>query len=168
MATQSQLAELSFQAKLDNIKTFHSSLKALNFAKNVTICIMSDGLRMIVEEAKYVQATIYMSRECFSEYCLLDDTPMEMRVDLPSVTNCLGMFAGADSSMKLMYKGPGAPLVFILEQHGEDDLITEVADFLNMFLLFLSFTLKILQFFRGIDQDHIGRRESGLLHRRKR
>lgn len=39
--------------------------------------------------------------------------------------DCLSIFTGVDCSMKMIYKGDGAPLVFVLEQHGDEDLVTE-------------------------------------------
>lgn len=127
MVTQSQLSEICFLAKLDNIKTFYNSLKAINFHDDANIIISSDGVKAIVEESKYVQASFYITRQCFSEFRLLGDDDVSIRVNLTVVTDCLSVFAGAECSMKLLYKGFGAPLVLILEQHGEDDLITEVS-----------------------------------------
>lgn len=127
MVTQSQLTHVCFVAKLDNVKQFYSSLKAINFNEDANISIMSDGFKVIVEEAKYVQASVFISKECFSEFKLLNDEPLDIRVNLTVVTDCLSVFAGNECSVKLLYKGVGAPLVLILEQHGEDELITEVS-----------------------------------------
>lgn len=114
-------------AKLENVKAFYSSLKAINFNDDANILISDDGLKVIVEEGKYVQASTYITKECFSEFRLQSDDELEIRVNLTVVTDCLSVFAGADCSMKLLYKGLGAPLVLILEQHGEDNLITEMS-----------------------------------------
>lgn len=127
MVTQSQLSQVRFLAKLENVKTFYTSLKAINFNDDANIIVSDDGLRVIVEESKYVQASVYLTKQCFSEYRLLGDDDLELRVNLTVVTDCLSIFAGADCSVKLLYKGNGAPLVLILEQHGDDDLITEVS-----------------------------------------
>lgn len=128
MVTQSQLSQVRFLAKLEDVKTFYTSLKAINFNDDANIIVSDDGLRVIVEESKYVQASVFMTKQCFSEYRLLrGDEDLELRVNLTVVTDCLSIFAGADCSVKLLYKGNGAPLVLILEQHGEDDLITEVS-----------------------------------------
>lgn len=71
MLTQSQFSQVRFIAKLDNIKLFYSSLKAINFHDDVTIVMSANGLKAIVEDARYVQATVYVSRNCFSEFRLL-------------------------------------------------------------------------------------------------
>lgn len=127
MVTQSQFTQVRFLAKLDNVKLFYSSLKAINFSDDANILVSDEGLRVTVEMAKYVQANAYISKACFSEFRLSGDEELDIRVSLSVLTDCLSVFAGSDCSMKLLYKGPGAPLVLILEHHGEDDLITEVS-----------------------------------------
>lgn len=71
MLTQSQFSQVQFVAKLDNIKLFYNSLKAIHFHDDVTIMMSANGLKAIVEDARYVQATVYVSRNCFSEFRLL-------------------------------------------------------------------------------------------------
>lgn len=127
MVTQSQLCHIQFLAKLDNVKIFYTALKAINFNDDASISISEDGMRIIVEEGQYVQASMYITKESFSEWALRGDDAVEIRVNLTVVTDCLSVFAASDCSMKWLYKGAGAPLVFILEQHGEDDLITEMS-----------------------------------------
>lgn len=127
MVTQSQIPNILFSAKLDNIKIFYTTLKAVNFNNDANIIISPDGLKIIVEEAKYVQALLYITKHCFSEYTFSSDDEVDIRLNITVVTDCLSIFAGADCSMKLYYKGRGAPLVLVLEQHSDDDLITEVS-----------------------------------------
>lgn len=127
MVTQSQLAQVQFLAQLDNIKTFYNSLKAINFNEDANIIISENGLRAIVEESKYVQASLYITRGCFSEFRLINDEEISIRINLSVVTDCLSVFASPECSMKIIYKGHGAPLVLVLEQHDGDDLITEVS-----------------------------------------
>lgn len=127
MLTQSQFSQVQFSAALANIKYFYSSLKAIQFQENVSISISDEGFRATVEDSKSVQATFYASRECFTEFSLKDNEPILMCVPISVICDCLGIFVGTESTMKLLYKGNGAPLVFILEQHGDDDLITECA-----------------------------------------
>lgn len=127
MVTQSQLTQVKFLAKLDNIKTFYTALKAVQFNENANIIITEDGLKAVVEESKYVQASFYVTRSCFSEYRLLGPEDISIRLNLSVFTDCLSIFANPECSMKILYKGTGAPLVLILEQHDGDDLITEVS-----------------------------------------
>lgn len=127
MVTQSQLNQVQFLAQLDNIKTFYNSLKAINFNDDANIIISENGLKAIVEESKYVQASIYVTRACFSEFRLINDEEISIRINLSVVTDCLSVFASPECSMKIIYKGHGAPLVLVLEQHDGDDLITEMS-----------------------------------------
>lgn len=127
MVTQSQLTQVQFLAKLDKIKSFYSALKAINFNENANLVITEDGLKVVVEESRYVQASFYVTRACFSEYRLLSNEEVSIRLNLTVVTDCLSIFANPECSMKILYKGSGAPLVLILEQHDGDDLITEVS-----------------------------------------
>lgn len=127
MVTQSQFSQCKFLAKLDNIKTFYAALKAINFNEDASIVISEDGLKAIVEESKYVQASLYVTRACFSEYRLLGNDDVTIRINLSVVTDCLSIFAGPECSMKIIYKGDTAPLILVLEQHDGDDLITEVS-----------------------------------------
>lgn len=127
MVTQSEFTQIKFVAKLDNIKTLYNALKAINFNENADLQISEDGLKAVVEESKYVQASIYVTRACFSEFRLQNDEEFSIRLSLSVITDCLSIFANPDCCMKIMYKGAGAPLVLILEQHDTDDLITEVS-----------------------------------------
>lgn len=137
MLTQSQFSQIQFQAVLNHYGTFYSIMKAIHFVDNVTVQLTSDGVKIIAEEAKSVQATAYIMKNCFSEYKLIlprstndddeDDPCTSFGLNLKVFTDCLSMFLGGDydSSLKLLHKGEGAPLIVVLEQHGEDDLVTE-------------------------------------------
>lgn len=127
MVTQSQFSQCQFLAKLENIKTFYTSLKAINFNQDANIIISEDGLKAVVEESKYVQATLYVTRACFSEFRLLGTEDISIRLNLSVFTDCLSIFANPDCCMKIIYKGASAPLMLVLEQHDGDDLITEVS-----------------------------------------
>lgn len=127
MVTQSQYTNYQFLAKLDNIKTFYTALKAVNFNQDANVIISDDGMKAVVEESTHVQATLYVTRACFSEFRLLNTDEICIRLNLTVFTDCLSIFANPDCCMKIIYKGPGAPLMLILEQHDGDDLITEVS-----------------------------------------
>lgn len=137
MLTQSQFSQIQFKAILNHYATFYNIMKAIHFVDNVTFQLTSDGVKIIAEEAKSVQATAYIMKNCFSEYKLTlpksnndddeDDAYTAFGLNLKVFTDCLSMFLGGDydSSLKLLHKGEGAPLIVVLEQHGEDDLVTE-------------------------------------------
>lgn len=125
---QSQRPDFIFEAKLDNIKMLHTALKAINnVSGDANISFNEFGIRFVVEESKYVQAIMYITKDCFSEYHLRSDDAVPIRVNLTVVNDCLSIFAGVECSLKILYKGETAPLVLILEHHGEDNLITEVS-----------------------------------------
>ncbi|XP_058822195.1 cell cycle checkpoint protein RAD1 [Topomyia yanbarensis] len=140
MLTQSQFSQVKFSAILNNYVTFYNVAKAINFVDVATVQLTNDGMKVVVEDAKSVQATAYVMRNCFSEYKLAhvkrklgpadvtdDDEPStSFGLNLKAFTDCLSMFLESeyDSHMKMVHKGDGAPLVAILEQ-GEDYLITE-------------------------------------------
>lgn len=125
MLTQSQFSQVQFVGHLDNTKVFYNALNAVNFNEDVTIILSENGLKAVVEDAKYVQASVYVTKACFTDYHLQSTEEVCIRVNLGVICECLSIFAGVDCSMKIIYKGDGAPLVFVLEQHGEDDLVTE-------------------------------------------
>lgn len=125
MITQSQFSQNLFEGQLFNIKNLYNSLNAINFNDDVHFLIMEDGLRAIVEDAKYVQASVHISKGCFSTYELLRNEEISIRVNLRIICDCLSIFPGADCSMKIIYKGHGAPLIILLEQHNDVNLMIE-------------------------------------------
>ncbi|XP_058455021.1 cell cycle checkpoint protein RAD1 [Malaya genurostris] len=141
MLTQSQFSQVQFSAILNNYVIFYNVAKAINFDDLAAIQLTDDGVKVIVEYAKTVQATAYVRKSCFSDYRLVDfkrkvnsddenddNEPIaSFGLDLKAFTDCLSLFLESeyDSHFKMVYKGEGAPLVVILEQHGEDNLTTE-------------------------------------------
>lgn len=127
MLTQSQITEsqIRFVGRMDNIKMFYNSLKSVHIHNDVLVNWSDNGFKAIVQDAKYLQGSVYVNKTCFSEYALLEDTTI--RINLAVLCDCLSIFAnsGVDCSMKMIYKGDGSPLILILEQHGTDDLVTE-------------------------------------------
>ncbi|XP_021705985.1 cell cycle checkpoint protein RAD1-like [Aedes aegypti] len=145
MLTQSQFSQIQFSAVLNNYTMFYNVAKAISFVDHATVQLSADGVKVVVEDCKSVQATAYITKACFSDYQLgqrkRKSTAMEddredaddnepltsFGLNLKVFTDCLSMFMDGDydSSMKMLHKGEGAPLVVILERRCEDDLITE-------------------------------------------
>ncbi|XP_035900056.1 uncharacterized protein LOC118506691 [Anopheles stephensi] len=139
MVTQSQFSQIQFQAVLNNFSMLYNVMKAVNFVDNAIVQLSNDGMKVIVEDAKSIQASAYITRACFSDYKLAIANPppstgandsqpfIAFGLNLKVFTDCLSMFTSGDydSSLKMIQKGTGAPLIVILEQHGEDSLITE-------------------------------------------
>ncbi|XP_058116679.1 cell cycle checkpoint protein RAD1 [Anopheles ziemanni] len=139
MVTQSQFSQIQFQAVLNNFSMLYNVLKAVSFADNAMVYLSNDGIQVTVEDAKSIQASAYITRACFSEFKLnprgnaqaMDGGSNELNIpfglNLKVFTDCLSMFISGDynSSLKMLQKGSGAPLIVILEQNGDDNLITE-------------------------------------------
>lgn len=127
MITQSQItdSQIRFVGHMDNIKMFYNALKSVHFHNDVMIVWTDNGFKAVVQDAKYLQGSLYVNKTCFSEYRLMKETTI--RINLAVLCDCLSIFAnsGVDCSMKMIYKGDGTPLIVILEQHGNDDLVTE-------------------------------------------
>lgn len=129
MLTQSQITEsqIRFVGVMANFKMFYSALKSVQLNNDVLVTWSDNGFKATVQDAKYLQGSVYVSKSCFSEYSLLEETTI--RLNLMVLCDCLSIFAngGDDCSMKMIYKGEGSPVNLILEQHGIDDLVTECA-----------------------------------------
>uniref|UniRef100_A0AAG5CP83 Cell cycle checkpoint protein RAD1 n=1 Tax=Anopheles atroparvus TaxID=41427 RepID=A0AAG5CP83_ANOAO len=139
MVTQSQFSQIQFQAVLNNFSMLYNVLKAISFADNAMVYLTNDGIQVTVEDAKSIQASAYITRACFSEFNLnppgnakatggsVNEPNIPFGLNLKVFTDCLSMFISGDydSSLKMLQKGSGAPLIVILEQHGDDNLVTE-------------------------------------------
>lgn len=129
MLTQSQITEsqIRFVGAMANIKMFFNALKSVQFNNDALITWSDKGFKATVQDAKYLQGSVYVNESCFSQHCLMEETTI--RLSLVVLCDCLSIFAngGDDCSMKMIYKGEGSPVNLILEQHGSDDLVTECA-----------------------------------------
>lgn len=114
--------------------------------QNAVFQLTEDGFKVIVEEAKSVQAVAYIRKNSFNEYNLKiekEDDSLVFGISLSIVCECLSMFVGATSpnfttttitdghhqaSVRIIYKGKGAPLIFVMAQcddEEDDNLVTE-------------------------------------------
>ncbi|XP_063242126.1 cell cycle checkpoint protein RAD1 isoform X2 [Bacillus rossius redtenbacheri] len=110
-----------FVAQLDSVKSVLMLLKAVNF-KETALCIVTDrGLRITVEDARSVQASAFVQSEMFQEYLVQDDQVI-FKIHLGVLVECLSIFGGAATTVKMRYQGYGSPLTLLLE---EDGVITD-------------------------------------------
>ncbi|XP_017494588.1 PREDICTED: cell cycle checkpoint protein RAD1 [Rhagoletis zephyria] len=123
MLTQRQYSNFKFVARLDQIKTFYTGIKSLNFENNGKFQISEDGVRVTVEEGQCVQANLYMTASCFAEFHVVDMVTFGINMNI--ISECLGLFAGVPCSLKMFYKGHGAPLVLVLRPNDEADISAE-------------------------------------------
>jgi cell cycle checkpoint protein len=130
MVTQSQIPDYKFEARLNSLKMLHGILKAFDFAQEAVFNLKEDGIHITVEDSQCIEAIAHIGRECFIEYHRLANAPDEdfqFCLNLSIMTQILVQFTTEDSSMKMMYKGPGAPFILLIEKHTDEDLITESA-----------------------------------------
>lgn len=125
MMTQTQLSQLQFYAKIDHVKTFYSILRAISFAESAVFQIGSQGIKVIVEEARTVQASAYFKKtdHSFSDYQYNEqnnEIVTSFSINLKVIVENLHMFSEDSSQLKMLYKGEGAPLVLIIESEDED------------------------------------------------
>ncbi|ALC47066.1 Rad1, partial [Drosophila busckii] len=125
MLTQSQYADYKFVCRLDHIKTFYASIKSICFSEFGTLQVSEDGLLITVEQGKSIQATLFIAPAFFSEFYVQDSPSFSIQINV--LAECLSLFGLADCSIKMMYKGDGAPLLILLEPHDDEDVSTECA-----------------------------------------
>lgn len=110
---------------LTNLKIVIQLLKAINFKETTAICYSSEnGLKITVEDAKCMQAIVYIPSAVFDEFELKEDVIFSLSLNI--LIECLCMFwpASQDNSVavQIFYKGTGFPLSIIIE---EDGVITD-------------------------------------------
>ncbi|XP_064459202.1 cell cycle checkpoint protein RAD1-like [Ornithodoros turicata] len=109
----------AFVAKLDNVKKLSQLLKAIHVRDLATVDINEIGMRVIVEEAKCVQAIAFVQRELFDDFIVKDERVV-FDINLKVLLDCLTMFgsSGTAAAMRMCYSGEGSPLVLFLEEAG--------------------------------------------------
>jgi cell cycle checkpoint protein len=110
----SQELESIFFCKIDNSRIISNLLDTINFGKNqvATITIYKHRIKFTVEEARSLQANVFLQQEIFQEFVLKEDT-VTFRVHLQLLVECLNIFGTSPnscSSLQMMYAGYGEPL----------------------------------------------------------
>ncbi|XP_017863133.1 PREDICTED: cell cycle checkpoint protein RAD1 isoform X2 [Drosophila arizonae] len=123
MLTQSQYENYKLVCRLEHIKTLYSSIKAICFSDFGTLQASEDGLLITVEQGKSIQATLFIAPAFFAEF-KVDGSP-SFSVKMNVLAECLSLFGLSDCSIKILYKGEGAPLLLLLEPHDDDQVSTE-------------------------------------------
>lgn len=112
--------------QIDNVKTFTTILKALHFKEKAILYIDTQGLKVIVQDAKCMQAAAYIYPELFQVYEVKQygDDQIMFQIPFVALLQCLTIFEGcsntpgATTSLKMTYRGYGNPLNLILEEEG--------------------------------------------------
>jgi len=125
-------AVTGFSAKVDNVVSVASLLKAISFDEKVNVIIRPKGMLFVVEQGKCVQASVFIPKEEFSAFSLsLEDEEEELSFNIPfkELLDCLKVFYSdskneslADNSlhtsMSLSYEGHGSPFELRLNENG--------------------------------------------------
>ena len=118
-----------FVAKLDNAKNLSNMLKAIHFKEVATIFISGNGLKVTVEEGKYVQASAFVQSSIFQEYKFSEDSAT-FQINLSVLLECLHIFGassskdyGSHTALKMCYAGRGTPLKLLLAE--DDGVVTD-------------------------------------------
>ncbi|XP_043463821.1 cell cycle checkpoint protein RAD1 isoform X1 [Leptopilina heterotoma] len=118
--------EYKLIAKLGNLKTVVHLLKAINFKSVATCSACENGIKITVEDAKCMQATVYLPISVFQEFVLNEDVIFQ--INLNALVDCLCMYwssintQGSVVALQMSYKGNGNPVVLLIEEEG---IITE-------------------------------------------
>ncbi|KAL5284469.1 RAD1 family protein [Megaselia abdita] len=125
MTNDSQYDGYKVVAKLLNTKPLMQALKAISLEENCTFQITSEGIKVTVEYSKFLQANLFVNSQCFEEFKVPEDEVITFSVNLNVTAECLGIFSGLACEMKMLYKGKGSPLVFLMAHNGDCEFTTE-------------------------------------------
>jgi cell cycle checkpoint protein len=106
-----------FEAYLDSVKHISVLLRAVNFKDNATCFATDKGLKVTVEDSKCVQASAFIQREVFQHY-KLNDEQVAFKINISILVECLNIFGGSSTALKMCYQGYGFPLTMLLEEGG--------------------------------------------------
>jgi len=70
MAEDTDGSVVRVQAQLDNARFLLLALKALQMSDDVVVVMSANGLQFIVEDAKSIQATVYITKSLFRKYSI--------------------------------------------------------------------------------------------------
>ncbi|XP_043463822.1 cell cycle checkpoint protein RAD1 isoform X2 [Leptopilina heterotoma] len=100
--------EYKLIAKLGNLKTVVHLLKAINFKSVATCSACENGIKITVEDAKCMQATVYLPISVFQEFVLNEDVIFQ--INLNALVDCLCMYwssintQGSVVALQMSYK----------------------------------------------------------------
>lgn len=113
-----------FIGHLDNIKTFANSLNALNISDYAFIQIDKSGFRCTVEQNKCVQANLFLTPMCFTEYHIGQERVC-FTININTLYECLSIYSGTECSLKMSYSEINGALQLLLVPQNEYNIITE-------------------------------------------
>lgn len=125
MITQSQIPDVQFQGTISIVKNLMDALKSLNINTGTTALfhINQNGLEVTVEDSNCFQAILYVTQSAFSSFSL--NGLAQFNINLSILCECLSIFHIPDTSVKMLYKGNGAPLGFMMEDLANNNCVIE-------------------------------------------
>ncbi|KDR12148.1 cell cycle checkpoint protein RAD1 [Zootermopsis nevadensis] len=117
LSQHDDVEDFLFEAYIDSVKHILTLLKAVNFKDNATCFATNKGLKVTVEDSKCVQASSFIQREMFQHY-KLNDVQVTFKVNISILVECLNIFGGSATALKVCYQGYGFPLRMLLEEGG--------------------------------------------------
>eukprot|EP00795_Rhopilema_esculentum_P015240 gene15240-6447_t len=107
-----------FVARMDNARNLTNVLKAINFKDVANVFLSEDGLKITVEDSKYIQASAFVQSSIFQEYSFKDENAV-FTLNLNVMLECLNIFGSSKDScsftaLKMCYGGHGSPLKLML------------------------------------------------------
>lgn len=125
MLTQSQLVETQFKGTVSSVKSLIDALKAINIgtAVNALVDISSTGMQLTVEDSNCFQAVLYITDAAFASF--EQNGLARFNINLGVLCECLGIFHSPENSIRMIYKGSGAPLALIMEDAANNNCVIE-------------------------------------------
>ncbi|KAI4886513.1 hypothetical protein NFI96_024877 [Prochilodus magdalenae] len=119
LSTQSQTGndEYILVASLDNARNLSNVLKAISFKDHAIFNATQNGLKVTVEDSKCLQANAFIQADIFQEFTLKEDV-VGFQVNLTVLLDCLTIFGGVNTALRMCYNGYGYPLTLFLEEGG--------------------------------------------------
>ena len=111
------------KGKVDNVKNLSQLIKCINFKEIAVFFASQNGIKIVVEDSKCVQASAFIGTDIFTEFTINEEL-VSFRLDITVLLECLSMFdqGSTPASLNLYYRGNGFPLRLVLV---EEDVVTD-------------------------------------------
>ena len=86
--------------------------------QEATFLLSSKGIRVLIDQDKTLQVKAFLQAELFDEYRYTAEEEQSFNINLLLLLECLNIFGGGFTSMRLTYAGYGNPLTLMLEESG--------------------------------------------------
>lgn len=113
----------ALKGKVDNVKNLTQLIKCINFKEVAVFFASKNGIKIVVEDSKCVQASAFIGTDIFTEFTINEEL-VSFRLDINVLLECLSMFdqGSNQASLNLYYRDHGFPLRLVLV---EEDVVTD-------------------------------------------